>query len=176
MKKFLLLPLVALMFAGCSKDAMTDGTPDMAAGQTAKIATQKVTISLNGWATTRWGNGSDNTPTFPVVHYMDENQNPHDLMLRDDQGSYEFVTSSANLFISGFAYCGDKPYIGIKVHTNDTHQHPDGGYRGFYTGYIDEVPSSIHVPLEEPVSSPDDSYKVVLSVGESYYPMSYEEF
>lgn len=172
MKKLLFLPLLALMFVGCSKEAMTEKTPDMAASQTAKIATQKVTVSLKGWATSRWGDGY----SFPVVHYMDENQNPQELVLENGVAPHELVTSSSNLVITGFTYYGDKPYIGIKVQTNDTQQHPDGGYKGFYTGHIDEVPTSIHVPVEEPVSSPADSYVVIVSVGESNYPMTYDEF
>lgn len=170
MKKLLFLPLLALMFVGCSKDAMTEKTPDMAAGQTAKIATHKVSVTLKGWYTERWGTGY----SFPTVYYMDENQNPQELVLEHGVAPHEFVTSSANLAISGFLYYGDKPYIGIKTHTNDTQEHPDGGYRLFYTGTLDEVPSTITVPIEEPISP--DTYVVVVSVGESNYPMNYEEF
>lgn len=175
MKKLLLLPIALLMCFGCSKDAMTEKTPDMAAPQTVKMAAQKVVISVKGWDPKKWGNGDGVNNEYPIVQYMDENENVKELELRNNEFKYEFVTTSSTLYISNLIYHGEKPYMATKAYTSDTFDYPDG-FRILYSGTSDEVPGDLLIPVGEPLNASGEGLFVVVTVADSYDRLGYDDF
>ena len=154
MKKFLLLPLLALMFVGCSKDALTEKTPELAAAQTAKnSAAIRVAIDIREFYTVGWGG-----PLF--VSYVDENGEQKQLRLREGQDSNVIMVSSSTMEISGISYGGDKQRAGVTVRTNMIEGDPDG-YRAEYKGLPNELPYSIIIPVYKPMAS-DEAYTVII--------------
>ena len=161
MKKFLLLPLLALMFVGCSKDALTEKTPELATAQTAKNSDAiRVSIDIREFYTDRWGIGNNK---YPVVTYLDENGEQKQLELREGQGNNEIVVTSSTMEVSGFEYRGEKEKAGISIRTNMIEGDPDG-YRADYEGGPESLPYSIIIPVFRPMSA--DTYSVTITVKE----------
>lgn len=149
MKKFLLLPLVALMFVGCSKDAMT-ADPDMAAPKTAQQDGPypiKVVFSDNG----QYSPGPNLT-----LSYTGEDWETHEIQIKS-LGTYEFVARGMSVFLQGeVTYLGSAPYV-------DFICHPDEESRGYTQRFT--MPESIAmnngIPIGEPIFG--QYYTVVLS-------------
>lgn len=156
MKKILLLPLVALLCMGCSKDAMT-ADPDMAVPQTTQ-QDGPYPIKL----VVVYGSVFQSDPRNPLtISYTGEDWDMHSFTIMQP-GTYEFVARGGSVTFSGhMKYDGHAPYVNLKYQPDDESM----GYLYQFT-----MPESIElthgIPIGEPIFN--DWYSVVVSFEEAY--------
>ena len=156
MKKFLLLPLIALMFIGCSKDALTSD-PGMEANQAVRTD-GPYPIKLVVAYSSIFKPDAD----FPLtISYMGEDWDMHTFTITGP-GTYDLVARGGSLSFAGLMkYDGHAPYVQLKYQPDDESM----VYSELFT-MPEEIYMSHGIPIGEPIFG--DAYTVRVSFEEVF--------